>query len=293
MSDHPTALPEPPPPATRLDTPVAQLSDSSAAVPQSPPLTPPSPTAQRYKITLAYDGSDFHGWQKQIPPDGEPLRTVAGVVEDTLRHVLRQPITLVGASRTDAGVHALGQVAHFDADTPIPIERLAQAVNSRLPGDIEVLTFEPADLRFDAISDAVSKQYRYRIFHTERRPLQQRHCVWHCWTPLDMGRMTAAAVRIVGTQDFEGFAAAGHGRATTVRTVTRCEVERDDPEVHIVVQGTGFLYNMVRIIAGTLVEVGRGRFEPDQIDRLLTSRDRRQAGPTLPAHGLWLEWIKY
>ncbi len=251
-------------------------------------------TVTRYKLTMAYDGTAFHGWQKQTPPDGPPLRTVAGVVEDALQRVLRQPIALVGTSRTDAGVHAKGQVAHFDAQpTPIPLEKLTKAINSRLPDDVEVLAAKPVPNTFDAISDATSKQYCYRIYNTARRPLHQRHCVWHCWTPLDIAAMAAAAARLVGTHDFEGFAAAHHGRSSTIRTVLRCDVTTDDPEVHIVIEGTGFLYNMVRIIAGTLVEIGRGRFEPGVIDRVLASRDRRQAGPTLPARGLCLEWVKH
>jgi len=249
---------------------------------------------KRYMLTIAYDGTAFHGWQKQTPPECEPLRTVAGVVEDALRHVLRQPLDLVGASRTDAGVHAQGQVAHFDADTSIPLEKIASAVNSRLPNDVEIRSAQIAPARFDAISDATSKQYRYRIFNTAQRPLDKRHTVYHCWTPLDITLMSDAAARLVGTHDFEGFAAAHHGRTTTVRTVLRCEVlTTDAPEVHIVVEGTGFLYNMVRIIAGTLVEVGRGRFTPDVVDRILQSHDRRQAGPTLPPQGLCLEWIKH
>jgi len=253
----------------------------------------PTATRQRYKLTLAYDGTKFHGWQKQIPPTGKPLRTVAGVVENALRHVLRQPLDLVGASRTDAGVHAHGQVAHFDADTSIPLERLAHAINSRLPEDVEIVHAETAPPGFDAISDPISKQYRYRVFNTPRRPLTMRHAVWHCWVPLDADRMTDAAARLVGTHDFEGFAAVSHGRATTTRTILRCGIECHPPEVHLVVEGTGFLYNMVRIIAGTLIEVGRGRFAPDRIDRILESCNRRQAGPTLPPQGLCLEWIKY
>jgi tRNA pseudouridine38-40 synthase len=248
---------------------------------------------QRYKATIAYDGSGFHGWQKQEPPGLEPLRTVQGVVEATLIRLLGQPVNLIGASRTDAGVHANGQVAQFDADTPIPIERLADAINSRLPDDAEVRYVEPAPPGFHVISDVMSKQYRYRLFNTTHRPLWLRHVVYHCWVPLDTDHMAEAAGRLEGTHDFAGFAAAGHGRESTVRTVHRCWVEPHPPEVHVLIEGDGFLYNMVRIIAGTLVEVGRGRFEPDVIDRVLTTADRAGAGPTLPPTGLCLEWIRY
>ncbi len=249
---------------------------------------------QRYKLTIAYDGSGFHGWQKQEPAGEAPLRTVQGVLEQTMGELLRQPVSLIGASRTDAGVHAIGQVAHVDAALRVPVERLAHAITSRLPEDVEVRHAEPAPPTFDAIKDAVSKRYRYRLHTSAHRPLGLRHMVYHCWTPLNIERMRDAAARLVGEHDFEGFSAAGHGRLCTVRTVHRCVVERaNEDEVHVVVEGSGFLYNMVRIIAGTLVEVGRGRFEPEQVDRVLATTDRRLAGPTLPPSGLFLEWIRY
>lgn len=249
---------------------------------------------RRFKLTIAYDGSAFHGWQKQITADGGGLRTVAGELEKVLIRVLRQPVELVGASRTDAGVHARGQIAHLDAVTTIPVDRLAQAITSRLPRDLEVLRAELVPDTFHAIRDPRSKQYRYKIHNTLRRPLHQRHQVWHCWWPIDVSRMAEAAERLVGTHDFEGFSAAGHGRKSTVRTIHACRVDRGrEPMVEIVVEGDGFLYNMVRIIAGTLVEVGRGHLESTVIDRVLASKNRQEAGPTLPPQGLWLEWIRY
>ncbi len=208
----------------------------------------------------------------------------------------RQPISLVGASRTDTGVHARGQVAHFEAATPIPLERLAPAINSRLPDDVEVVEARVVPHSFDAIRSVISKQYRYRLYNADRRPLELRNYVYHCWTPLEFASMRDAAARLVGTHDFAGFAAASHGRLTTVRTIHACRVDASPtlfPEVHLFVEGDGFLYNMVRIIAGTLVEVGRGRFTPEVIDQVLQTGDRRLAGPTLPASGLWLEWIRY
>lgn len=251
------------------------------------------PTTRRYKLVLAYDGSAYHGWQKQHPPDAAPLRTVQQVVEDTLIRVMRQPVELIGASRTDAGVHAEGQVAHFDAATPIPLERMADAINSRLPEDVEVRQAEAADSGFHAIQHALHKQYRYRVFNASHRPLGVRHMVYHCWHGLDLARMNDAAGRLVGTHDFEGFAAAGHGRQTTVRTVFGCQATRHGDCVDITIEGDGFLYNMVRIIAGTLVEIGRSRFEIEQIDRILETTERRLAGPTLPPNGLTLMWIRY
>ncbi len=276
-----------------------QMTDlQNTLVHDSPAPAPPAATTQapaklRYKITVAYDGTKFHGWQKQLPPDATPPRTVAGVLENTLQRVLCQPITLVGASRTDTGVHAQGQTAHFDAATIIPLNRLAMAINSRLPKDLEVLTAQTAPDTFHAIRNTVSKQYRYHIFNSSHRPLHKRHYMWHCWVPLDPVRMQDAADRLVGTHDFQAFAASRHGRAGTTRTILACRIESEPPELTIVVEGTGFLYHMVRIIAGTLVDVGRSRFDPAVVDLALASRDRSIAGPTLPPCGLCLEWIKY
>jgi tRNA pseudouridine38-40 synthase len=255
------------------------------------------PQRQRFLLTIAYDGSGFHGWQKQEPPDKPALRTVQGVLEDVLQRLLGQRLSLLGASRTDAGVHALGQRGQFDAVCPIPVERLAEAINSRLPKDVEVRDVTVVHDHFDVINMVRSKQYCYRIHNTTQRPLEKRLFVWHGWIPLDVDRMNNAAHRLVGTHDFGGFAAAGHGRLSTVRSIFNCWVQRDEPgkgnEVHMVVEGDGFLYNMVRIIAGTLVEVGRGHFEPDVIDKIIKAADRAMAGPTLPPEGLWLQWIKY
>ena len=262
-----------------------------------------SANLQRYKLTVAYDGLEFHGWQKQKPPepvqkdgdcaDAEELRTVAGVLEEALRHVLRHPVDVIGASRTDAGVHAKGQVAHVDADLRFDLDKAPLAFNSRLSDDLEVRNVEPVPHDFDAIRWAKRKQYCYRIFHSPHRPLQIRHAVWHCWKDLNVDRMQDAASRLVGTHDFAGFAAAKHGRLSTVRSIFEFLIEQHPPEIHLIVEGNGFLYNMVRIIAGTLVEVGRGRFEPGVIDQIFDSCDRSQAGPTLPARGLCLEWVRY
>lgn len=251
------------------------------------------PAGRRFRMTVAYDGSGFHGWQRQEPPGGEPLRTVAGELEGVISRVMRRPVTVVGASRTDAGVHARGQVGAFTVDSPIPTERMERAINSRLPPDLEIRDLAEVDGSFHPIRDAVCKQYRYRIHHAMHRPLEKRAFVWHCWYSLDTRRMAEAAARLVGTHDFAGFAQAHHGRLTTVRTVLECRLEFEAPEIHLVVVGDGFLYNMVRIIAGTVVEAGRGRLSLEQIDRALETGDRRLAGPTLPPEGLWLEWIRY
>ncbi|MEX2672897.1 MAG: tRNA pseudouridine(38-40) synthase TruA [Phycisphaeraceae bacterium] len=254
----------------------------------------------RYRMRIAYDGSEFYGWQHQQRPGEAPMRTVQGVLRDAMQRALGQPIKLQGASRTDSGVHAVGQAAHFDAATRIPLDRIAKAINCQLPADVEVREVALAPPGFDAIRTAVAKQYRYRIWTTEHRPLHLRRMVWHCWTPLDVQAMREAAAMLEGEHDFAGFATAGHGRQTTVRTINKCEVlamPRDPvlggPELHVIVSGNGFLYNMVRIVVGTLVDIGRGRWGPSHVQRLLTEGDRAAAGPTAPAHGLMLEWIRY
>ena len=255
---------------------------------------------QRYKLTLAYDGSAFFGWQKQEPPDAEPLSTVQGELESVLVRLLGTPKTelhLMGASRTDSGVHALGQTAMFDANCSIPLDRMALAINARLPDDMEVRKCELAPAGFDVIGDVTNKQYRYRIFNAQHKPLWVRNAVYHFYkAEIDPQKMNDAAQRLIGTHDIEGFAAAGHGRENTVRSIYDCMVFVDPvypDEIHMTIQGSGFLYNSVRIIAGTLLEVGRGRFTPSHIDEILKTADRRIAGPTLPPQGLCLEWVRY
>lgn len=242
------------------------------------------------KLTMAYDGTGFHGWQRQAG-----VRTVQEEIERIARGVIRHPLEIVGASRTDAGVHAEGQVAHLRTTTPIPTTNLHRAIGHRLPDDVALVHVAEAPLGFHATRDALCKLYRYRI-HNDLRPpaeyLAARY-VWHVWYDLDAARMQAAAAALVGTHDFAGFASAGGQRRTTVRTVHRLEVCRRCDTLLIDVEGSGFLYNQVRNLVGTLVEVGRGHWPPERVTEILASRDRRLAGPTAPPHGLCLRWIKY
>lgn len=252
----------------------------------------------RYKLTVAYDGTNFHGWQKQHPPGEEPLRTAQGVLEATIQHVVREEIHLLGASRTDSGVHAKGQVAAFSTDKAFPVERLARAVTSRLPDDIQVLDAKEVPDSFNPIGDCTAKGYRYRIAHghdlPKRKPLFDRCYTAWIAEPLDPVPMHEAAQHLVGEHDFASFTRLHHGRESTVRTVDECSVSAiSRHRLRINVSGNGFLYNMVRIIAGTLVEVGRGKFKPDDVPTILATRDRAAAGPTLPPEGLCLMWIRY
>ncbi len=230
--------------------------------------------------------------------DRPELRTVQQVVQRAVREAVRERVTLVGASRTDAGVHAWGQTASFTASDDrrgAPDERLAMAINARLPPDVLVRSCVRTRDDFHAISDCVAKSYRYTLHATRERPLWNRRLVHHIYLPLDEAAMREGAARFVGEHDFAAFATAGHGRESTVRRVFDCRIERPNDgelvEMHIV--GNGFLWNMVRIIGGTLVDIGLGRKKPEDVTAAILSRDRRLAGPTLPARGLCLMWGLY
>jgi tRNA pseudouridine38-40 synthase len=271
------------------DQPAQELADGQV----TRRVTTSTPKRQRYVMQLAYDGWAFHGFQRQNPPDQPPLRTVQGELEATLKSVLRQPIKTIGASRTDARVHAEGQLVQFDAETRIPDERLALAINNRLPMDMEIRRLYVVADNFDVIGGVTSKQYRYRLYNAIQRPLAIRHMVFHCWETLDLARMQQAAEKMVGEYDVAGFAAAGHGRTSTVRSIHRCEVIANAPEVNVIIEGSGFLWNQVRIMVGTLVEIGRGQMPIERVDRIRQTADRREAGPTLPPEGLSLQWIHH
>jgi tRNA pseudouridine38-40 synthase len=257
---------------------------------------------QRYKLTIAYRGTRYHGWQRQVAAStwkGEPLAIGEGIptIQETLSRaivsVVRHPVTLIGSSRTDAGVHAKGQLAHFDTDQlQIPPEGMRQAINARLPEDVVVRAIEAVPASFDAIGSTVEKRYQYCIWCERNKPVFTPELVWHRWQPMDLGRMQEAARRLVGTHDFASFAKPGHGRSDTVRTITECSVSRRGRLVVIGVAGTGFLWNMVRIIVSTLVDVGGGRFAPGDIDAMLAARTRSAAGGTAPPQGLYLQWIR-
>ncbi|RME72482.1 MAG: tRNA pseudouridine(38-40) synthase TruA [Planctomycetota bacterium] len=242
---------------------------------------------RRLRLQIEYDGAAFHGWQRQ-----PAVRTVQGELEKVLTRLLREPVHLVAASRTDAGVHARGQVASFETSSDWPVERLEGALWRHCPPDVTVLRVEPAPPGFHARFDARGKWYRYRILEGRAPAALERGRSWHVRSALDVEAMQRAADRIVGTHDFRGFAASSE-RRPGVRTLHRVRVHRRERIVRIDVEGDGFLYNMVRTIAGSLVEVGRGRRSPDWIEQPLRTRDRRLAGPTAPACGLYLMRVDY
>ena len=240
------------------------------------------------KLTIHYDGSGYHGWQ--IQPDTE---TVQGTVADAIERLCGQRVIVNGASRTDAGVSALGQVANIRIDTPIPTKNLSRALTEILPGSIAIAEAIDVDDDFDAIGSVKSKLYRYSLFTGSVRPvLRIRHC-WHRCGKLDVMAMAEAAKLLVGKKDFKSFAAAADNRQSSVRTIIKAEVAGDGQWIYFDVEGDGFLYNMVRNIVGTLVEVGRGRWQPEKITEILAAKDRTAAGPIAPATGLCLMQINY
>lgn len=242
------------------------------------------------KLLIAYDGTEFHGWQFQ-----PGLRTVQGELIQAARRVLRHQVTLRGSGRTDAGVHAAGQVASLRTSSAIPADNVRRAIGSRLPKDMSVIDVQEVHPDFDATSSSVSKLYRYRIHNSPHRPVcahTQRYA-YHFWHPLEWEVMRDAARSFVGEMDFSSMAGAGCVRETMVRRVIRCDVHRHLDEVRVDVQGTGFLYNQVRNMVGTLIEVGRGHWNPEKVAEILASGDRTQAGPTAPARGLCLQWVEY
>jgi tRNA pseudouridine38-40 synthase len=257
---------------------------------------------QRYKLTVAYRGTHYHGWQTQgvnptwkgpTPPEGHGIPTIQEKLRRALEDVVRHEVTLVGSSRTDAGVHAKGQVAHFDTDkTQIPIEALRQSVNAKLPGDILIRKVEPVPDSFDAIRSTISKRYQYIIWNVPDRSPFLNDLAWHRWFKLDIQAMQQAAAHLIGEHDFASFAKPGHGRENTLRTIHACSVTSRSPRLIVGVEGSGFLWHMVRIIVGTLLEVGLHRIVPQQIPQILAAKDRATAGPTAPPQGLYLQWIK-
>ncbi len=240
------------------------------------------------KLTIAYDGSSYHGWQ--IQPG---FKTIHGVLTEAARNLLGSKVRICGASRTDAGVSALGQAALMQIDSPIPTENLAVAITDRLPDDIAIVEAVEVPMGLDIIGDVKSKWYRYTIFTGAVRPvLQIRHC-WYMPAKLDIAAMNEAAKELVGMKDFKSFATADDKREDSVRTIFRCNVTVENDWIYINVEGDSFLYNMVRNIVGTLVEVGFGRWKPEKMSEILQAKDRKAAGPIAPAAGLCLMRIEY
>jgi len=240
------------------------------------------------RLDVAYDGTDFSGWQVQ-PWD----RTVQGEIATALAEMEGHPVTLYGAGRTDAGVHARGQVAHLVTSGRIPVSGYQNGLNAILPADVAIQAVTEAPPGFHARFSARGKHYRYTILNgPARHPLLARF-VWHRLPPLDVAAMHAGGAYLLGVQDYESFRSASCEREHAVRQIFRLDVNRSDELVTVDVEATAFLKQMVRVIVGSLVEVGRGRRPPGWIGEVLAARDRKRAGPTAPPQGLCLEKVYY
>ena len=255
--------------------------------------------ARTLKITLAYDGTAFAGWQRQASE-----RTVQAVLEDTLAPIEKSPVTVIGAGRTDAGVHAAAQVASVSLGSAIGCDELRRALNATLPSDVRVLAIEEAAESFGARHDARRKTYHYAIWNGVAVPPFLRFYAWHVPQPLDIVAMNDAAAVLLGSHDFAAFQATGSDVKTTVRHISVSAVEPVDVSALVFgasgdrllryqVTGSGFLRHMVRNIVGTLADVGRGRTSVAGVNAILASRDRGAAGATAPPHGLVLWQVEY
>jgi tRNA pseudouridine38-40 synthase len=245
---------------------------------------------RRLKLTIAYDGTNYAGWQRQ--PD-KP--TVQQEIEQAFRDYTGQSVSVVASGRTDSGVHAIGQVASCDFTLGHTTEVIQRAVNFRLPLDIRILQVAEVPESFHAISSAVKKRYRYQIDDAEVGEIFARKYVWHIPKRLDETAMSAAAEFLVGTHNFASFEAAGAPRRSTIRTIYALDVSTRStaPRIWVEVTANGFLYNMVRIICGSLVWVGKGKADPQWMEAALHAKKRELAGPTAPPQGLFLDRVWY
>ncbi len=244
---------------------------------------------RNFKLTLEYDGSSYHGWQRQ-----QGVLTIQEVLESRLEIILGGPIRTRASGRTDAGVHARGQVVSFYGHTSLKPEEIQRGLNSLLPSDIVILQVEEVAHAFHARFSAATKTYEYCILNRPTPSALERHFVWHIRKPLEWAPMAECLVSILGLNDFSAFMAAGSPVTSTERCIHRAALEAPD-EHHLVFrfEANGFLRHMVRNLVGTLVDVGKGRLMPADFRNILAGRDRRQAGMTAPARGLCLVSVRY
>ncbi len=244
---------------------------------------------RKFKMILEYDGTAYCGWQRQ-----ENGITIQQVLEEAIRLITGEKVTVIGSGRTDAGVHALNQVAHFKSDSRLPVNNIYRGMNSVLPADIVVKELEEVMDDFHAQHDVKSKVYVYKICNQRMRPALGRNFFWFIRFPLDLERMRKAAQFLIGTHDFSCFCATGTHVKDRVRTIIDMEIKAgDDGLIEIMVEAHGFLKYMVRNIIGTLVEVGRDKRMPEEMKVIIESRNRKIAGVTAPACGLFLKEVKY
>ena len=242
----------------------------------------------RIGLKIEYDGTAYGGWQRQ-----KNSPSIQQTIEEALERALGCSCRVIGAGRTDAGVHAYGQVAHLDIETKIPADRFSYILNQKLPDDIRIVQSWQAAETFHARRDAIGKHYRYTIYQAPHASALERNSSVHVPQQLDVKKMQQAAQVLIGKHDFSAFRTVGSNIVGTVRTVYRLEVQQQGQHIHIDIWGNGFLYNMVRIIAGTLIDIGRGKLQTDAFARMLRTKERIQGGITAPPQGLILQRVYY
>ena len=240
------------------------------------------------KLTIEYDGREYNGWQKQ------PNRlNIQGEIEKAIQTITGEEVELIGSGRTDAGVHALAQVANFKINSNFPIEKMATAINSQLKQSIRIQKAEEVSEKFHSRYHCHKKTYMYIIDNSEQGTAIYRNLTYHISQSLNIEKMQKAVTYIVGEHDFSCFKSSGTSSKSSVRTIYEAKVLKEQERVIIMLTGNGFLYNMVRIIAGTLVDVGLERIEPEELENIINSKDRQKAGKTLPPQGLFLASVEY
>ena len=240
-------------------------------------------------MLIQYDGTRYNGWQRQKDTDN----TIQAKIESVLGRMEERPVEIIGAGRTDAGVHALGQVANVHLETDRTCEEIREYLNAYLPDDIGIVRVEEVSPRFHARYNAARKTYRYRISKDKAYHVFDRRYVALSPGPLDLPAMKLATLQLMGEHDFKAFCGNPRMRKTTVRTIYSIRIEETDSEIDLIFTGSGFLQYMVRILVGTLIEVGEGKRDPLSMSLLLSSRDRTMAGPTAPAKGLTMMSVEY
>lgn len=244
---------------------------------------------RNFKLLLSYDGSRYKGWQRL----GNTDQTIQGKLEAVVTRMVGRPAEVIGSGRTDAGAHAMGQVANFHADTQLSPEEIRDYLRHYLPEDIGVRSVEEVNERFHSRFHATQKTYVYRIWNSEAPCVFERKYVWPMAEALNLDAMKDAAQQFLGTHDFMAFCSNKHFKKSSVRTIYALEIDRIGEELRFTVTGDGFLYNMVRIIVGTLLAVGKGALAAEDIPNILESKRREQAGETVPAKGLCLMEVRY
>ena len=242
----------------------------------------------RIRMTVEYDGSRYHGFQIQ-----HNANTVQAELENGIKRLTEEKVSIICAGRTDAGVHALEQVVAFDTQTSIPGDKWQFALNSFLPADIQIIQSSQCNPHFHPRFDARSKTYHYLLYRQSKGRIFYRNYALHNTDSLDLTAMQAACQLLQGRHNFKSFCASGSSVKTFERSVYRCNLVEEEPFLRLEIKADGFLYNMVRIIMGTLLEIGRGNYQPETIEDIITAQDRTKAGPTVPPQGLYLVEVEY